>query len=220
MNIAGAYDADRAAALSGVPRSTIHYWARKEYLIPSVSRERVKLWSYTDLLALRTIDWLRRTKRTVDGREVSRTTLRAVRHALHELARLDLDLFDAGRPQIAVSLDGELHITPPSGRAVTLAGQTIVPGAIDLIAPFEATEGTRGPDLREPSMFARILPRRLSGAPHVIDTRIETQAIFALAERGFEPQKIVALYPELTGAAVRDVIDLERRLLENLRPAA
>lgn len=55
MDVVGAYTADRAAALSGVPKSTIHYWARKEVLVPSISPERVKLWSYTDLLGLRTI---------------------------------------------------------------------------------------------------------------------------------------------------------------------
>lgn len=33
----------------------LHYWARQEILVPSVSPERVKLWSYGDLMALRTI---------------------------------------------------------------------------------------------------------------------------------------------------------------------
>jgi DNA-binding transcriptional MerR regulator len=36
----GAYSADRASALSGVPKSTIHYWSRHELLEPSVSSER------------------------------------------------------------------------------------------------------------------------------------------------------------------------------------
>jgi len=48
MEISGAYSAERAAALAGVPKSTIYYWARKGHLIPSVSR-RPFLWSYTDL---------------------------------------------------------------------------------------------------------------------------------------------------------------------------
>ena len=62
MESRGAYTAERAAALSGVPKSTVHYWARQDILIPSVSAERVKLWSYGDLMALRTIYWLRQTK--------------------------------------------------------------------------------------------------------------------------------------------------------------
>jgi len=39
----GVYTAERAAALSGVPKSTIHYWAREGVLAPSVSAEKVKL---------------------------------------------------------------------------------------------------------------------------------------------------------------------------------
>jgi DNA-binding transcriptional MerR regulator len=58
MEIGGAYTMERAAALSGVPKSTAYYWARKGLLQPSAS-QRPLLWSYTDLLALRTISsWL------------------------------------------------------------------------------------------------------------------------------------------------------------------
>src|SRR5262245_13790019 len=62
VNPRTAYVADRAAALAGVPKSTVHYWARTKLLVPSVSAERTKLWSYEDLMKLRTIEWLRRTK--------------------------------------------------------------------------------------------------------------------------------------------------------------
>jgi DNA-binding transcriptional MerR regulator len=53
----GAYTVERAAALSGVPRSTVHYWARNGHLLPSVS-EAPRLYSFTDLLALRVLYWL------------------------------------------------------------------------------------------------------------------------------------------------------------------
>jgi len=55
----GAYTAERAAALSGVPLAALRWWARDAILVPGVSAERTKLWSYTDLLALRVIYWLR-----------------------------------------------------------------------------------------------------------------------------------------------------------------
>lgn len=69
----GVYTAERAAALSGVPKSTVHYWARRQILVPSVSAVRVKLWSYSDLMGLRTIYWLRQPKRASDGWDVPRT---------------------------------------------------------------------------------------------------------------------------------------------------
>ena len=87
MDSTGAYSADRAAALSAVPISTVHYWARTGVLVPSVSPERVKLWSYSDLMGLRMIYWLRRTKEAPDGRDVPRSSMGAVREALAALGR-------------------------------------------------------------------------------------------------------------------------------------
>ncbi|MGZ6662665.1 MAG: MerR family transcriptional regulator [Solirubrobacteraceae bacterium] len=78
----GAYTAERAAALSGVPRSTLDYWARNDILVPSISPAKVKLWSYTDLMGLRTIYWLRQRKVTTEGWQVPATAMPAVRKAL------------------------------------------------------------------------------------------------------------------------------------------
>jgi hypothetical protein len=58
----GAYPADRTAALAGIPKSTLHYWARTELVVPSISSSKLKRWSYADLLLLRLIDWLRQDK--------------------------------------------------------------------------------------------------------------------------------------------------------------
>jgi uncharacterized protein (DUF433 family) len=85
MDGVGAYTGDRAAALSGVPKSTIHWWARNDVLVPSVSATRVMLWSYADLMGLRVIYWLRQRKTTKLGVEVPRTSMPAVRRALKQL---------------------------------------------------------------------------------------------------------------------------------------
>jgi DNA-binding transcriptional MerR regulator len=108
MEISGAYSAERAAALAGVPKSTIYSWARKGHLIPSVSK-RPLLWSYTDLLALRTIYWLRQPKVAFDL-EVPATSMPKVKRALEQLRALDLDLFEEGRPIIAVTSQGEVAV--------------------------------------------------------------------------------------------------------------
>lgn len=65
MQFGGAYTADRTAALSGVPRSTVHYWARSGYLVPSrIGRARQALvicgpdGAAHDLLAASAKEWL------------------------------------------------------------------------------------------------------------------------------------------------------------------
>jgi hypothetical protein len=75
-----AYTADRAAALAGVPQSTLHYWAREGILTPSVSSERVKLWSFADLMALRAVEWLRR-KKILGAKDVPPTRMPEIRRA-------------------------------------------------------------------------------------------------------------------------------------------
>ena len=216
MEVSGAYTADRAAALSGVPRSTVHYWARKEILVPSVSDERVKLWSYPDLFALRTVYWLRRKKTDVTGHDVPATAMRQVRRALAQLAELDLGLFHDGRPTVLVQLDGEVLVHPPGDAPRSLDGQLVARELLDVIAPFETRERTHGVDLQQPSAFVCILPRKLSGSPHVVGTRIDTQGLAALQRRGFDPKGIVRLYPDLTEAQVADALRVEELLAQNL----
>ena len=79
----GAYEASRAAALAGVPLSTLYHWAREEMVPPSVSATREKLWSYRDLLTLRLVRWLR-----TDKPDVARTAMTQVRHTLDELGKM------------------------------------------------------------------------------------------------------------------------------------
>jgi uncharacterized protein (DUF433 family) len=214
--LAGAYTAERAAALSGVPKSTIHYWARHRVLAPSVSPERTMLWSYPDLLALRVIYWLRRPKRSREELVIPSTTMRVVRHALHALRDLDLDLFEDGRPTINVTRTGEVVISPPGGPPHRLTGQFLAPDVIDLIAPFDTMEGARGPDLSAPRPRLRIVPGKLSGSPHVVDTRIETCVLAALSGRGFSAERIAQLYPSLDQASIDQAIELEADLQRNL----
>jgi uncharacterized protein (DUF433 family) len=220
MEPRGAYTAERAAALSGVPKSTVHYWSRRGILVPSVSPERVKLWSYGDLMALRTIYWLRQTKQDPSGREVPRTAMKAVRRALREIAALKLDLWsEEGAPRVAVDRSGGIVIEH-SGGAQRPGGQSILDAdMLDLVAPFASREGLHGPDLSVPRAQLRIVPGRLGGSPHVLHTRLESVALGSLAESGLVPAKIYRLYPDVEPAAIEDALDLERQLARNLQPA-
>jgi uncharacterized protein (DUF433 family) len=214
MEIGGAYSADRAAALSGVPRSTIYHWARKGHLLPSVSQSPL-LWSYTDLLALRTLYWLRQPKQAFD-REVPATSMAKVRRALKELKRLNLDLFEEGRPVVAVTLKGEITINVDAVPLQLVDGQYLERDLVDLIGPFEGLEGTKGPDLAWPRPTLQILPRKISGAPHIAGTRLPTQSISALADRGFTVDQLAKIYPFVDQASLNDSIDLEEQLKQNV----
>jgi uncharacterized protein (DUF433 family)/DNA-binding transcriptional MerR regulator len=215
MDAVGAYTADRAAALSGVPKSTIHWWARNDVLVPTVSATRVMLWSYADLMGLRVIYWLRQRKTTKLGFEVQATSMPAVRRALKQLRTLEMSLFEDGCPSVMVDGSGKIHVK--LGESVhDLEGQTVSEQLLDLIAPFATTEGTRGPDLFRPREELRIVPGKLSGSPHVVHTRLETRALSALARDGYENAAIQRLYPYVSMPQIEQAIDLEKQLSANL----
>lgn len=211
----GAYTADRAAALSGVPRSTVHYWARERIVVPSLSPARVKLWSYADLLALRTVYWLRQRKLGTAGHEIPASTMRDVRRALEVLRGLELDVFhDDGHPRLRITPGGRIVLVTDEGLS-EIDGQQAI-DTLDLIAPFTTVERTRGVDLLKPAKLVRIVPRKLGGAPHILGTRIDTEGLAALEKRGFDVPGIQRLYPDLTLAAIEDGLRVERQLGENL----
>jgi uncharacterized protein (DUF433 family) len=90
---------------------------------------------------------------------------------------------------------------------------------LDVIEPFRSVEGSRGPHLVRPRPLLRIVPGKLGGSPHVLDTRLESQALGALAASGLLEAKIYRLYPDVEPPAIDDALDLERQLEQNLRPA-
>ena len=217
----GAYTTDRAAALAGVPKSTVYYWARTRVLAPSVSDDRPKLWSYTDLLRLRIVQWLRQPKPGRDGHEIAATSMRVVRRALETLREKKLPLLFANQSTpLRVGLDGNVWIEQPTG-IVDPVGQLGMRDVLDPLAPFEIPGyRTRGPDLVHPRPHLLIRPGKLSGSPHVRHTRVETVALSALREVGYSNEKLVELYPYLAVDDVAQSLDLEDQLTDNLRQAA
>jgi|SRR5579883_1174283 len=204
----GAYDARRAAALAGVPRSTLHYWARKDFYRPSVSPEpHVRLWSWLDLLALRTIDWLRKTKGTGEPRRVS---LRKIQEALNALDREGIPR-ERLHDFVVVSRAGDLFIMV--GQNLTMradtGGQLAFGEILQPVKPYG-----RGPDLVEPRPRLRIIPGKLHGEPHLLDTRIPSAAVYALVQDGYDLADIQRIYPDATREALTEAIDLERSLNE------
>lgn len=208
----GVYTADRAAALSGVPRRTVYEWAESGIVEPSVSAERVMLWSWSDLVALRAVYWLRHP--ATGGRR--RASMRKVKSVLSEIRCLAGDPGGAladGILELFVDTGGTPHIA--SVRGLAEAGhdwqQAVARDlVIDLLAPFQGE--VRGPHLLQPRPSLRIVPGKLSGEPHIRGTRVETRVLWALKRRGFDADQIISLYPELGRDAVQEAISFEEEL--------
>lgn len=209
--LAGCYDAGRAAALSGVPKSTVYHWARQQVVIPTVSPNRQKLWSYADLMALRIVYWLRHPKQgKVD--KVPASPMSQVREALEELEQRNLDIWaDNGQPGSPLRVDrgGRIHLT--DGWSAGIQGQMSLAGVLDLLGPF-GNGKHRGPDLIRPRPGIRIIPGKVSGEPHLIDSRITTRSVAAVYKRVRDLNAVVALYPGMAPETIGQAIDLEHAL--------
>ncbi len=184
-----------------------------------MSAVRVRLWSYADLMGLRVIYWLRRGKTTDGGVDIPGTSMPAVRRAIEALRALDLPLWHAKGPTLFVDGSGTIYVNRPEGLATT-AGQLAYGDVLDLIAPFATAEGTSGPDLVKPRPDLRIVPGKVSGSPHIADTRLETRALAALTADGFDLAAIHSLYPYVAIEHIEQALDLEAQLADNLKRAA
>lgn len=201
----GHYEAERAAALAGVPHSTLYYWARTGLIVPSISPEREKLWSYRDLLTLRLMRWLRTPK---DDLGIARTVMSEVRELIDKVGNDLWRVDEAGRdvPTILVAPDGSivLDVRPRS----TLGGQYLLDvDGLDLFAPFQT-----GVDLRVPRPRLRIVPGKVSGEPHLAGSRLTTRTVAGVADRGFAIAQIAELYPHEERVALEEALELERSL--------
>lgn len=209
----GCYEAPRAAALSGVPVSTVYYWARTGVIVPSVSPEKPKRWSYADLIGLRIVYWLRHPKSRA-AVSVPASPMNDVRRALRELARLGLDIWSssyAGPPTpLRVDRRGKVYVDTGSMVETTFR-EGVLEETLDLLGPFEADDA-RGPDLVRPRPHLRIVPGKVSGEPHLDHSRITTQAVSALYDRFHDLDKVISFYPHADPAAIAEAIELEREL--------
>ena len=102
------------------------------------------LWSYSDLMGLRVIYWLRQRKTTTKGVEVARTSMPAVRRALKELRELNLSLWDRDRPSVLVDASGHLLVKHPAG-VHDLSGQVV---SEDRDLGLSTTDHQEDPSLR------------------------------------------------------------------------
>lgn len=213
----GVYPADRAAALAGVPKSTLYYWARNDIYVPTASPFKVKRWSFLDLLAVRAIYWLRQ-----DKPRAARTTMRSVREALEQAAAKQIPF---GRLNVLVDSRGRVHFQRTDEDELELpSGQEVFKDPLEelnLLTEYRVA-GAWGPDLRYPKPELRIVPGKLTGEPHVADTRVATVQLWSLHGQGFEVESLQRLYPALSNRpeAVAQAISLEEQLAANLRVVA
>ena len=185
--VGGCYEAARAAALSGVPISTVYYRANRDVVTPSASPVRTRLWSYGDLMALRMVSWSRHPKAVDDGLLPASPMPGGTPRSQPARRAGSRPVAAERRPTRTVPVDRAGHVFVWAGDDLldSTGGPTLkypVDG-LELLAPYIGA-GQRGPDLLRPRPHLRIVPSKVSGEPHIAGSRLTTPTIAALGERG------------------------------------
>jgi uncharacterized protein (DUF433 family) len=202
----GRYPVDRAAQLSGIPRSTLYDWHRADVYVPDFAGGSPMAWSYRDLVFVRVLAWLRNDVKT--PRPVAAERVRALKQYIS--AGNAVTVLHADRRTLAV--DGEVD-APLEGPSRLFSDMLLSFDLTSAVEDFGRHSKLWGPDLVTPSRHTYISPWVLGGDPCVERTRIPSASIYSLrTERGLDIAEIVKLYPGLDEVAAQDAYRLESRL--------
>ncbi len=196
----GVYETREAAFLSGASTAIFYRLSRQELLHPR-RREPVTVWGFSDLVAVRTLCYLRsQTRRRVSNKVVS---------ALAGFAG------DADATRIGVTEDGHVLVDSGGGWVDLQTEQLVFDRVVEVDEAFREFQigGRRIPDLLHASDNTRLNPAVLHGTPYLKDHRIPARALAELDRRN-GLQAIHAAYPELTNADLEGTVAIGRQLID------
>ena len=196
---AGAYQTKEAAFLTGVPSWSFNSMRRRGLLVPR--RSGVFLWTFRDLVAVRTWAYLK----SVSPRTVSSTVVPALAGFVG----------DSEAVKLGVTSQGKVLVDRGDGWEDVESGQTYLDLPItdvdEAFRPFDYGN-EKAPDFLQASENTRLHPSVLHGTPHLEGRRISAKALAELYQRGGH-EAILAAYPELRGRAFDDTVSVGLQLL-------
>lgn len=197
---AGVYPTREAAFLAGTTTSSLNHLHKRRLLLP---REFVggRCWNFRDVVAVRT--W-----RYLD----SQTPRRIPSKVVTALARF---AGDSKAVQLGATSEGSVLVNHGDGWVDVDTGQSALGMDITdidaVFRPFEYGGGTTI-GLLQASTNTRLFPTVLNGTPHLDGHRISAKALASVDASG-RREAIERAYPELSGAAFKDTVDIGLRLL-------
>lgn len=194
-----------ASVLSGASVDQLAYWRKRTpsappLLVPESRRSGRFIYSWSDVVALRSIVYLRQEK-----------SLPRVRRAVELLRALEADEWEHLARYTLISTKSSILVRTPSGYLLDLERQpgTIVSEILmrDVLAPFTTREGRAVPDLEKPRRLLAVNPRVMAGYPVIAGTRVPFDVVAGLAEDGVPTAEIIQMYPSVDPASVGDAQD-------------
>ncbi|WP_084958990.1 DUF433 domain-containing protein [Thermoactinospora rubra] len=195
------YSPKLAAALSGATLRQLAHWrnagtGRGAVLVPEVSARRPVLYSFRDLVALRTCVKLRND-----------ASLQKIRRALDTL-RDDLREREHLSEYRLVADGSTIYLVEP-GQATDLVhrkANIVIHEMVDVLRPFYR-DGRHIPDLLRPREHVAVDPAVRGGIPVIEGTRVPYDEVAGLLRDGVPAERIAEYYPSVSAGAARDAVD-------------
>jgi uncharacterized protein (DUF433 family)/DNA-binding transcriptional MerR regulator len=178
------------------------YWRRRTkaadpLLVPEGRRSGRYLYSWADVVALRSIVYLRQEK-----------SLPRIRRAVSTLRRLESADWTHLAAYRLISTDSTIVVKTPSGQLLDLEQQ---PGTVmdevlmsDVLAPFETSSGRSVPALKRPRPKITVDPAVLGGYPVIAGSRVPFDVVARLVDDDLRSSEITAIYPSVDPEAIND----------------
>jgi hypothetical protein len=167
-----------ASVLSGASVDQLAYWRKRTpsappLLVPESKRSGRFIYSWADVVALRSIVYLRQEK-----------SLPRVRRAVQLLRSIEADEWEHLARYTLISTPSSILVRTPSGQLLDLEQQ---PGTViseilmrDVFSPFTTQGGRAVPDLEKPRRLLAVNPRVLAGYPVIAGTRVPFDVVAGL----------------------------------------
>jgi uncharacterized protein (DUF433 family) len=197
-----AYPIPLTAALSGATVDQLAYWRRHTtthppLLEPEAKRSGRYLYSWADVVALRSIVYLRQVK-----------SLPRIRRAVKTLRSLEPGEWGHLANYKLVATGTSIVVVTPSGEVLDVDEH---PGTVmeevllrDVLGGFEREDGRRVPAMARPRDHLSVDPGILGGYPVVAGTRVPFDVVAGLADDGYSDAEIIELYPSVRSASIAD----------------
>lgn len=198
-----AYPPYLAAALCGATVRQLAHWRRQTnsgaVLIPEVSVTRPVLYSFRDIVALRTCAYLRKD-----------SSLQRIRRAIGNLRDLgELEHLS----EYTLVAEHETIVLAKHDSAIDLVklpGQYVIAQMSDVLRPFANKRDVEIPALLHPREHIVVDPEIRRGHPVIAGTRVPYENVASLVADGVPLSTIKDYYPSVDADAAHDAHDFDQ----------
>lgn len=199
-----------ASVLTGASPRQLAYWRKPTasappLLVPSAKRSGRYLYGWGDIVALRSIVYLRQEK-----------SLHKIRRAVETLRHLEAEEWEHLSRYQLVSTATTILVRTPSGQLLDLEH---APGTVldevamaDVLEPFKTGEGDMVPALRTPRPHLLVDPQVLGGYPVIAGSRVPFDLVAGLADEGAKPAEIIQMFPSVNRRAIPDACNFAHQV--------